>query len=128
MAPACAHASHLVLVIYLPTLGAGRLGGDDTARLRNVAYVSLVDLWTGTTNSDYWPLTTTTEWFLFQIFGSAPAPTRALSLGLHLLSCFLLWRLLSRLGVKHGWLAGALFAIHPVAVPSIHGWRSSKTR
>src|SRR5262249_29359827 len=45
------------------------------------------------------------------------------SLALHICSGFLIWRLLSRLGLRWGWLGGLLFVIHPLAVESV-AWAS----
>jgi len=38
---------------------------------------------------------------------------------LHILSAFLLWRLLHRLGLKRGWLGGLIFLVHPMTVDSV---------
>ncbi len=76
-------------------------------------------IWLGTTGPDYWPLTYTGLWAEWRIFGAAPAGYHFINIALHLLVAILLWRTLKRLGVAGGWLAGLLFAVHPVTVESV---------
>ncbi len=68
---------------------------------------------------DYFPLTSTVEWGLWRIFGDWTLPFHLTSLTLHLLSAFLLWRLLARLGLRLAWWGALIFVVHPVVVESV---------
>lgn len=41
------------------------------------------------------------------------------NVGLHAVSCIILWYAYLRLGRKHPWLSAMTFAVHPLAVPSV---------
>jgi len=76
-------------------------------------------IWLSPAGSDYFPLKTTLQWILWQAFGDRPLCFHVASLGLHLLSALLFWRLLGKLGVRLAWFGGLLFAVHPLAVESV---------
>ena len=110
------------LFIYAPVFSGGWLMDDDyeltdNPALRSVA--GLAKIWRGEVGADYLPLKTSVQWVLWQIFGNHPTPFHLASIALHLLSAVLLWRLLERLGMRHGWLGGLLFAVHPIEVESV---------
>lgn len=52
-------------------------------------------------------------------WGMHPALYHLASVALHALSAVLVWRLLKQLQIRGAWLAGILFAIHPVCVNSV---------
>lgn len=88
---------------------------EDSALLRG----PLWRIWASTDPVDYWPLTYSTLWVQWRLWGAAPLGYRLVALALHALTAVLLWRALRRLGVPGAWLAGALFAVHPAAVESV---------
>ena len=105
---------------YLPAVGAGFVFDDhvlieDGRLLRG----PLSAIWFGTTAPDYWPLTNTALWVEWHLFGVGPTGYHLVTLALHLLTAVLLWRTLNRLGLRGAWLAGLLFAVHPVTVESV---------
>lgn len=124
---ACAMVA-LGFITFWPALHGGWfMNWDDgslilkDARLRSLS--GLGAIWIPSTGVDYWPLSTTFLWFEWHLFTNQPLGYHLFSLGLHILSGFLIWRLLARLGLRWGWLGGFLFIIHPLSVESV-AWLS----
>lgn len=90
-----------------------RLIGRDNALVNG--QLTLRSLWFGT---DF-TLTTFVWWLEHLAFGQNPAGYHLVNISLQALSAILLWRLLVQLNIPGAWLAGALFAVHPVCVNSV---------
>ena len=75
--------------------------------------------WIAPPTHDFFPLKSTLQWLLWQAWQDNALGFHVITLGLHLLSALLLVRLLRQLGLRHAWLGGLLFAIHPVVVESV---------
>ena len=101
----------------------GWLWDDDTYVTANRFLrtgAGLANLWfhpAGLVN--YFPLKDTITWVQWHLWGDRPLGYHLTNLALHLISAFLLWRLVDRLGCAWGWLAGLLFCVHPLAVESV---------
>ncbi len=113
----------LVVIVYLPTLGAGFIWDDDMYVEENPTLDSLsglVDIWfkLGAV-PQYYPLVHTSYWLEHQLWGRQPVGYHAVNLLLHAATALLAWRLLARLAVPGAWLGAALFAVHPVCVESV---------
>lgn len=116
----------VVLFIYAPVFHGDWLMDDnfevtENDTLRSAA--GLLKIWQGQGGADYLPLKSTLLWVLWQGFGNAPTAYHLTSIGLHLVSALLIWRLFFRLGMRYAWLGGLLFAAHPITVESV-AWAS----
>ncbi|MGA2508568.1 MAG: hypothetical protein ABSF80_13955, partial [Chitinispirillaceae bacterium] len=82
----------------------------------------LVRIWTqfGATQQ-YYPLVHTVFWLEYHLWGKSTVGYHLLNILLHFFSALLLVRILRRLGIpgEAAWLAGGIFALHPVMVESV---------
>jgi tetratricopeptide (TPR) repeat protein len=111
-----------VLICYAPAMGAGFVWDDDLLVTENPLVQnsdSLPYIWASSAATDYTPLTTTTFWLQWRLWGDNAAGYHLVNILLHALSALLLWRVLARLAVPGAWLGALFFAIHPVNVASV---------
>jgi tetratricopeptide (TPR) repeat protein len=114
------------LLAYAPIFRAGFVWDDNNFLVMNRlihAPDGLYRFWFTRAPADYFPLTSSMLWFEWRLWGANAAGYHAVNLLLHAASAVLLWRVLLRLEVPGAWLAGMLFALHPVTVASA-GWIS----
>ena len=112
-----------VIVAYQPAWHAGFIWDDNKYVTGNFALRSLNGLWLiwfapGAT-VQYYPLTFTTFWLEYHLWGLHPLGYHLVNVLLHSLNAILFWMILKRLGVRGAWLAGGIFALHPVCVESV---------
>ncbi len=110
------------LLAYWPVLRAGFVWDDDKFLTENPlihAPDGLCRFWFTTAPTDYFPLTSSMLWFEWRLWGPNAAGYHLVNVLLHAASAVLLWRVLLRLRIPGAWLAGLLFALHPVAVESV---------
>jgi tetratricopeptide (TPR) repeat protein len=108
--------------IYGPVLHGSWLWDDGLEIVRNPQLTDAMGwwkAWTAPAGMDYLPLKSTFQWLEWHLWGGEVTGYHLINLSLHILSALLLWRLLDKLGVRHGWVGGLLFAVHPVAVESV---------
>ena len=101
----------------------GFIWDDDVHISANPTLRSLDGLWDiwfkpGTT-FQYYPLTFTGFWIGYHLWGLNPLGYHLLTLLFHVSASLLLWQVLARLNQRGAWLAGAIFALHPVNVMSV---------
>ena len=112
----------LTCACYWPALN-GEFQWDDGVLVRDNemlrSLAGLRDIWASTKPYDFFPLTYTTFWLEWPLWGTDPAGYHLVNLALHLISACLLWRLLLVMRVPGAWFGGLLFAIHPVNVASV---------
>ncbi|HUI05697.1 MAG TPA: O-GlcNAc transferase, partial [Verrucomicrobiae bacterium] len=119
----------LTVVAYLPVRNAGFVFDDhdsvtDNRSLRTLA--GLGRIWTDPRASfQYYPLTYTSFWAEYHLWGLRPAGYHEVNVLLHAVNAVLVGVLLTRLGVPGAWLAALLFALHPVQVESV-AWISER--
>ncbi len=112
----------LVFAAYAPVLRNGFVWDDDSSLTGNhfvQAPDGLRQFWFSTRTPDYWPVTETSFWLEWRLWGDRAAGYHATNLVLHALTAVLLWAALRRLQVPGAYLAAALFAVHPVNVESV---------
>ncbi|MHC5006213.1 MAG: tetratricopeptide repeat protein [Planctomycetota bacterium] len=124
--PAACLLIALTVLAYVPALDAGYVF-DDSMYLTEDARMGAAggpwSIWTQVGGPDYqhqyYPLTSTAFWVQYRLWGDVPVGYHLVNVLLHALNAVLLWRLLRRVGLPAAWLAGAIFAVHPVHVQSV---------
>ena len=113
---ACALLAGAAAIAYLPALRAGFVWDDGTFLTDNPlikAADGLRRFWFTAEASDYWPVTSTSLWVEWRLWGMHALGYHATNLALHIAECLLLWAVLRRLVVP-----GAFLAAYPVRGPS----------
>ena len=113
----------LCAATYAAAPACGFIWDDDEYVTENAglrSFAGLLRIWTDHhATPQYYPLTHTTLWVEYQLFGLNAAPYHIDNVILHALSACVLWLILLRLRVPGAWLAAAWFAVHPVHVESV---------
>src|SRR5437764_1515508 len=113
----------LTIFAYRPAWNGGFLWDDDVYITNNdllTAPDGLRRIWFSLDSpSQYFPLVYTTFRIEHAIWGLDPTGYHWANLLLHIGNGLLVWLVLARLKVPGGWLAGAIFALHPVQVESV---------
>ncbi|MGZ3722837.1 MAG: tetratricopeptide repeat protein [Bdellovibrionales bacterium] len=112
----------LVLIGYWPALHGQFIWDDITFISENDLVRSpngLFNIWFTKDSTDYWPLTYSIFWFLWRAFGPATLGYHILNILIHSLNALLVWKILSRMGMRWAYVAALIFAVHPVAVESV---------
>jgi tetratricopeptide (TPR) repeat protein len=122
--PAVALALITVLV-FARAVNNGFTGWDDTLYIATNPLMRGVEglgkIWTSVENEQYYPLTFTSHWIEYQIFGAKPAAYLVTNVLLHAINAVLVLALLRGLGVPPlaAWMAALLFAVHPTHAMSV---------
>src|ERR1039457_3894350 len=116
------------LAAYLPALRGDALW-DDNFHLTSPDLQSLHGLWRiwfelGATQQ-YYPLLHSAFWLEHRIWGDAVLGYHLVNIVLHALSACLVVLIARQLSLKGAWLAGFVFALHPVQVESV-AWISEQ--
>ena len=115
------------VLVYFPVLNGGFIWDDEPWIVANPlvrgdgrsAWQTLATIWSGSGAVDYYPLTTTLNWLQWRVFGGSPAGFHTVTVLLHATNAVLVWRVLKAIGVPGAWLAGAIFAVHPVNAATV---------
>jgi hypothetical protein len=112
----------ITLVAYRPAMQAGFVWDDD-AFLTNNPLIRAQDgpyrFWFTTEPPDYFPMVSTMLWLEWRLWGNHAVGYHAVNVLLHATSAVLIWLVLERLKIPGSWLAGLVFAVHPVTVESV---------
>jgi protein O-mannosyl-transferase len=113
----------VTIFAYRPAWNGGFLWDDDVYITNNellTAPDGLRRIWFSLDSpSQYFPLVYTTFRVEHAIWGLDPTGYHWVNLLLHVANALLVWLVLARLKVPGAWLAGAIFALHPVQVESV---------
>jgi len=110
-------------LVYSRSLSGEFLWDDDSNILESRPLRSLsglAQIWfQPMATQQYYPLTHSSFWLDYHLWGLNPMPYHLENVLLHSLGAVLLWLVLRRLAVPGAWLGAALFALHPVCVESV---------
>jgi protein O-mannosyl-transferase len=113
----------VTIFMYQPAWNGGFIWDDDAYVTNNellTAPDGLRRIWFSLDSpSQYFPLVYSTFRIEHALWGLNPTGYHWVNLLLHVANALLVWRLLARLRVPGAWLAGAIFALHPVQVESV---------
>ncbi len=112
----------ITLLAYIPAMQADFVWDDDAFLTKNPlihAHDGLQRFWLTTEPPDYFPLVSTMLWLEWRLWGEHAAGYHVVNVLLHATSAILIWLLLMRLKIPGAWLAGLVFAVHPVTVESV---------
>jgi len=116
------------LFAYLPAL-RGALLWDDNMHVTRPELQSLHGLWRiwfdVTATQQYYPLLHSAFWMEHRLWGDAVLGYHLTNVLLHAASACLVVAIVRRLGLPGGWLAGFVFALHPVCVEAV-AWVSEQ--
>ncbi|HXN49238.1 MAG TPA: tetratricopeptide repeat protein [Bryobacteraceae bacterium] len=117
-----------VVAAYWPALRGGLLW-DDAAHVTPPALQSLDGLWRiwfslGATQQ-YYPLLHSAFWLEHRLWGDAVLGYHLANLAEHALAACLVVLIVRRLALPGAWLAGLIFALHPVSVEAV-AWISEQ--
>jgi tetratricopeptide (TPR) repeat protein len=116
----------VTVVAYMPAWNGLPIWDDDghlTKRaLRSLTGLARIWIEPGAAQQ-YYPLVHSVFWVEYHLWGYSPFGYHLINILLHAMSALLLVRILRDLEVPGAWLAGALFALHPVQVESV-AWMS----
>jgi tetratricopeptide (TPR) repeat protein len=125
----------LCFIAYAPSLQGGYVWDDDYYVYENPAltsFVGLQQIWFDILRDpadyilpQYYPLTHTSFWIEYRLWGLNPTGYHLVNLALHIGSALLVWVILRKLAVPGALLVAAVFAVHPVHVESV-AWISER--
>ena len=111
------------IAVYQPAWHGGFIWDDDYYLTKNPLLTAPDGLWriwfSLDSPSQYFPLVYSMFRFERAFWGLDPLGYHWVNILLHVANALLVWRLLWRLQIPGAWLAGAIFALHPVQVESV---------
>ncbi len=111
-----------VAIVYFPSLSGGFILDDDLLLTNNQlikAPDGLYRFWCTTQSPDYWPVSNSTLWFEWRLWGMNTTGYHVTNLILHIVAALLIWLILRKLSIPGAFLAAMIFAVHPVNVESV---------
>ncbi|MGD9022958.1 MAG: tetratricopeptide repeat protein, partial [Deltaproteobacteria bacterium] len=112
----------VTFVAYIPAMRGDFIWDDDSFLTDNPlikAPDGLYRFWFSTEPPDYFPLTSTTLWLEWRLWGMNAFGYHVTNVLLHVLSSILIWLVLKHLKIPGAWVAAMIFAVHPVNVEAV---------
>jgi tetratricopeptide (TPR) repeat protein len=120
----------LSFLIYWQILSGLFIWDDNLYILQNPLFQqphALLKIWFSHEVQDYWPVSYSLFFGEFKVFGQNPLGYHVVSLLIHSLNCFLIFKILSRLKTPLALLITILFCIHPMNVEAVAWIFQTKT-
>jgi tetratricopeptide (TPR) repeat protein len=109
--------------IYSPAFYGGWIWDDTVYVTTHLHLNHQADLWktwfAPGTQEDYYPIDSAVLLFQWHLWHNHTFGYHLTNVFLHVVSALLLWRLLAKIGIRHAWLGGLLFTVHPLMVESV---------
>src|SRR6267142_6447047 len=118
LGPGAALIFLLTFAAYWPVLRGQFIWDDQLLVEKNPLVTHSLSLRSVWFQTDF-PLTVAAFWLQWLCWGKSAAGYHTVNVLLHALNSVLIWRVLTRLNVRGAWLAGAIFAVHPVCAASV---------
>ena len=112
----------VVLVCYWPTLHGGFIFDDNVTLTENPLIRGargISDIWFSRKAVDYWPVTSTSFWLEWRLWGTNASGYHVTNVIIHFCDCLLFWALLKRLRFQGAFFATLLFALHPLNAETV---------
>jgi tetratricopeptide (TPR) repeat protein len=110
------------LIVYVPGIHGGFILDDDLYLTQNKLIADadgLYSFWFTTLATDYYPVSNSTLWLEWRLWGLNPTGYHVTNAILHALASFLVYLVLTQLRVPGALLAAVIFAVHPVNIESV---------
>ncbi len=120
----------LTVVAYLPVRRAGFVFDDHLLITDNPmvkASDGLYRFWLTADATEYYPVTWSWWWLEWRLWGNHATGYHVVNLLFHAVDAVLIWMVLRRLKIPGAWLAGLVFAVHPVNVATVAWISEQKT-
>ncbi|HEY2762380.1 MAG TPA: hypothetical protein VGI75_16590, partial [Pirellulales bacterium] len=121
--------SALTALVYWPAIHGGFIMDDDVLLSRSELIKSpdgLYQFWFTTKPFDYWPITNSTLWLEWRLWGENTTGYHVFNVLLHIASSLMIWAILRRLAIPGSYLAALLYSVHPLNVQSVAWISQSK--
>lgn len=103
---------------YWPILNGQFIWDDPLLVEKNPLVTHTLSLGSVWFHTDF-PLSVVAFWLQWLVWGKSAAGYHIVNVLLHAVNAILIWRVLVRLKVQGAWLAGMIFAVHPVCAASV---------
>ncbi|MGD0382117.1 MAG: tetratricopeptide repeat protein, partial [Thermoguttaceae bacterium] len=109
----------VAFLVYFPSINGGFVL-DDNHLLTDSLFVKssegLYNFWCTSDPVDYWPMTNTTFWLEWRLWGMHTTGYHVTNLILHIVESWLIWVILRKLCIPGAFWAAIIFSVHPVNV------------